>query len=100
MEATDLYTSEMVQVKTPSLYKGHFVLVGDAGYAPGPTGTGTSLAITGAYVLAGEMCKYKGDLRAGLRGYEEYVRLICKRFHGLFLPSLRRRRLGGLGFAT
>lgn len=74
MEATDLYASEMVQVKPPSLYKGRFVLVGDAGYAPGPTGTVTSLAIAGAYVLAGEICKYKGDLEAGLRGYEENMR--------------------------
>ncbi|KAJ6102700.1 hypothetical protein N7486_005127 [Penicillium sp. IBT 16267x] len=38
----DLYATELVQVKLPSLFKGGFVLVGDAGYAPGPTGTGTT----------------------------------------------------------
>lgn len=70
-ESDDFYASEIVQVKVPSLHKGRFVLVGDAGYAPGPTGTGTSLAMAGAYVLAGEVSKHKGDVEAGLRGYEE-----------------------------
>ena len=76
MEAQDFYASETVQVKPPSLYKGRFVLVGDAGYAPGFTGGGTTLAIAGAYLLAGEVCKHKGDLAAGLRGYEEQMRPI------------------------
>ena len=50
--------------------------VGDAGYAAGPTGGGTSLALAGAYLLAGEVCKHKGDFAAGLRGYEEQLRPI------------------------
>ena len=74
MEADDFYASETVQVKTPSLHKGRFVLVGDAGYAPGFTGVGTTLALAGAYVLAGEVGKHKGDLAAGLRGYEKQMR--------------------------
>ena len=76
MGLSDFYSSEMVQVKVPSLHKSRFTLVGDAGYAPGPTGTGTTLAMTGAYVLAGEICKHKGDLAAGLKGYEEQMRPI------------------------
>lgn len=76
MESDDFYASEIVQVKVPSLHRGRFVLVGDAGYAPGPTGTGTSLAMAGAYVLAGELSTHKGDLAAGLRGYEERMRPI------------------------
>jgi 2-polyprenyl-6-methoxyphenol hydroxylase-like FAD-dependent oxidoreductase len=78
MEADDFYASEIFQVHIPNLYKGRFVMVGDAGYAPGPTGTGTSLAMAGAYVLAGEICKHDGDLAAGLRGYEEQMRPIIK----------------------
>lgn len=78
MEADDFYASEIVQVHVPSLYKERFVMVGDAGYAPGPTGTGTSLAMAGAYVLAGEICRHKGDLAAGLKGYEERMRPIIK----------------------
>ncbi|KAK8091386.1 uncharacterized protein PG998_015201 [Apiospora kogelbergensis] len=75
-DADDFYASEMVQVRPPSLHKGRFVLVGDAGYAPGPTGTGTSLAMAGAYVLAGEMHRHRGDLAAGLQGYEDRMRPI------------------------
>ncbi|KAJ5745975.1 hypothetical protein N7520_011157 [Penicillium odoratum] len=70
----DFYAIEFVQVKTSTLSKGHFVLVGDAGYAPGLTGTGTTLAIAGAYLLAGEVCKHEGDIDAALRGYETQMR--------------------------
>jgi 2-polyprenyl-6-methoxyphenol hydroxylase-like FAD-dependent oxidoreductase len=74
----DFYASEIVQVRPPFLHRGRFALVGDAGYA-GPTGTGTSLALAGAYVLAGEVCvRHKGDVRAGLRGYEEVMRPIVR----------------------
>ncbi|KAK1772799.1 FAD/NAD(P)-binding domain-protein [Phialemonium atrogriseum] len=76
MDSRDFYANEIVQVKTPSLYRGRFVLVGDAGYAPSLTGGGTTLAIAGAYVLAGEVGKHKGNLAAGLRGYEEQMRPI------------------------
>ncbi len=74
MGSEDFYASEVFQVKPPCLYKGRFAMVGDAGYAPGPTGAGTSLALAGAYVLAGEVAKHKGDLAAGLKGYEKQMR--------------------------
>jgi 2-polyprenyl-6-methoxyphenol hydroxylase-like FAD-dependent oxidoreductase len=73
MDSEDFYASEIVQVKVPSLHKGRFVLAGDAGYAAGPTGGGTTLALAGAYYLAGELCKHNGDLAAGLKGYEEQM---------------------------
>jgi 2-polyprenyl-6-methoxyphenol hydroxylase-like FAD-dependent oxidoreductase len=76
MDSKDFYASEVVQVKTPVLSRGRFVLVGDAGYAGGPTGGGTSLAMAGAYVLAGELCKHQGNIAAGLKGYEETMRPI------------------------
>jgi 2-polyprenyl-6-methoxyphenol hydroxylase-like FAD-dependent oxidoreductase len=76
--SSDFYANEIVQVKIPNLYKGRLVLVGDAGYAPGPTGTGTTLAMTGAYVLAGEVCKNQGDIQAGLKSYEERMKPIIK----------------------
>ncbi|CAF9937015.1 hypothetical protein IMSHALPRED_010985 [Imshaugia aleurites] len=76
MKSEDFYASEWVQVKVPSVYRGRVALVGDAGYAPGPTGHGTSLAIAGAYVLAGEVGRHKNDLAAGLRSYEERMRPI------------------------
>lgn len=94
MEADDFYASEWVQIKAPTLYKGRFVMVGDAGYAPGPTGTGTSLAIAGAYILAGEIGKHRGDLAAGLKGYEEQIRPLINEMQkipplvpGMFAPQ-------------
>lgn len=73
-ESEDFYASEIVQVKIPRLYNGPVVLVGDAGDAAGLTGGGTSLALAGAYVLAGELSKHTGDLAAGLEGYEAQMR--------------------------
>jgi 2-polyprenyl-6-methoxyphenol hydroxylase-like FAD-dependent oxidoreductase len=78
MDAEDFYASEIVQVKTPSLYKGRFVMVGDAGYAAGPTGGGTSLALAGAYMLAGEISKHPCDLAAGLEGYEQRMKPLIR----------------------
>jgi 2-polyprenyl-6-methoxyphenol hydroxylase-like FAD-dependent oxidoreductase len=75
MHAQDFYASEFVQVKLPSFSKGRFVLVGDAGYA-GALGSGTTLALTGAYVLAGEICRHGDDLSAGLKAYEERMHPI------------------------
>ena len=76
MESKDFYAAEFVQVKVPNMYKGRFAMVGDAAYSPGPVGTGTSLALAGAYVLAGEIGRHKGDLTAGLKAYEERMRPI------------------------
>jgi hypothetical protein len=73
MDAEDFYASEIVQIKLPSLYNGRFVLVGDAGYA-GAAGAGTSLALVGAYVLAGEIKRHRGDLTAGLAAYNKRMR--------------------------
>ena len=75
LESQDFYASEFVQVKVPTFHKGRFVLVGDAGYA-GALGSGTSLAMAGAYVLAGEIGRHKDDLAAGLSAYEERMRPI------------------------
>jgi 2-polyprenyl-6-methoxyphenol hydroxylase-like FAD-dependent oxidoreductase len=57
-ETDDLYASESAQVQAPTTAVGRIAFVGDAGYCPTPlTGMGTSLAIIGAYVLAGEVSK-------------------------------------------
>lgn len=74
LQAKDFYATEIAQVHVPCLSKGRFVLVGDAGYAPGPTGTGTSLALAGAYVLAGEIQEHDGNVRAALEAYEARMR--------------------------
>src|SRR6201997_770004 len=50
-------------------------LVGDASYCPGPAvGGGTSLAVLGAYVLAGELARAGGDHLRAFAGYELQMR--------------------------
>lgn len=90
----DFSASEWMQVKVPTLAKGRFVLIGDAGHSAGPTGTGTSLALAGAYLLAGEVGKHKGDLSAGLKAYEDRMQPLLKRmmnvppmFPGIMAPQ-------------
>lgn len=90
MDSQDFYASEVVQVKVSSVYKGRFVMVGDAGYAAGPTGGGTSLAMAGGYLLAGEIVKHKGDLEAGLAGYAEQMKPLINEMQKIppFVPGV------------
>src|SRR5439155_13815919 len=54
--ATDFYFDSISQVVMDTWSRGRVTLVGDAGYSPGPAvGGGTTLAVVGAYVLAGEL---------------------------------------------
>ena len=56
--APDFYFQPIQQIKMDRWSSGRVVCLGDAAYAPSPlTGMGTSLAIDGAYVLAGELSK-------------------------------------------
>ena len=55
-EADDFYFDSFLQVRMPSWISGRVALVGDAGYCASPlSGMGTSLALVGAYLLAGEL---------------------------------------------
>jgi 2-polyprenyl-6-methoxyphenol hydroxylase-like FAD-dependent oxidoreductase len=55
-DADDFYFDMFAQVHMPTISKGRVTLVGDAGYCASPlSGMGTSLALVGAYVLAGEL---------------------------------------------
>jgi 2-polyprenyl-6-methoxyphenol hydroxylase-like FAD-dependent oxidoreductase len=55
-EADDFYFDEFAQVHMASWSSGRVTLVGDAGYCASPlSGMGTSLALVGAYILAGQL---------------------------------------------
>ncbi|GAB1815271.1 FAD-binding protein [Mycobacterium sp. MUNTM1] len=54
--APDFYFDEMSQIKMDRWSRGRVALVGDAGYCCSPlSGQGTSVALLGAYILAGEL---------------------------------------------
>ena len=63
--APDLYLDSMGQVRLDRWSRGRVTLLGDAGYCPSPlTGLGTSLALVGAYILAGELAASSDDTPA------------------------------------
>ena len=70
-----LYFDSVSQVRLPNWSAGRIGLLGDAGYCPSPlSGQGTSLALVGAYVLAGSLAGCDGDHRAGFARYEARMR--------------------------
>jgi 2-polyprenyl-6-methoxyphenol hydroxylase-like FAD-dependent oxidoreductase len=73
--AYDFYFDTVSQVHMDRWSSGRAVLVGDAAYCPSPmAGVGTSLALVGAYVLAGELKAAGGDHRRAFVRYEEEMR--------------------------
>ena len=72
--ADDFYCQAITQIKMKTLTKGRVALVGDAAYCPTPiSGMGTSLAIVGAYVLAGEIMKHPNDITTAFKSYQEVL---------------------------
>ncbi len=70
----DFYFGPMSQVQASTWSKGRFVLLGDAAHCPTPfTGTGTALALVGAYVLAGEINRGADHVEA-FGAYERLLR--------------------------
>lgn len=73
------YFDSITQLRMDRWTRGRIGLVGDAGYCPGPAvGGSTSLAVVGAYVLAGELAAAGGDHVRAFAAYErelaDYVR--------------------------
>ncbi|KAF2492578.1 FAD/NAD(P)-binding domain-containing protein [Lophium mytilinum] len=92
-QAPDFYFHEIAQVKMSKWFSSRVVCLGDAAYAPTPlTGMGTTLAIIGAYVLAGELSKL-GDGEhpsRALEGYESVFRPLVDEMQQIpfFFPAI------------
>ncbi|MFC8174115.1 FAD-dependent monooxygenase [Streptomyces sp. NPDC057242] len=72
--ADDFFLDSVIQVSMPSWSRGRIAVVGDAAYCASPlSGMGTSLALTGAYVLAGELAHHAHHGNAFAR-YEHILR--------------------------
>jgi 2-polyprenyl-6-methoxyphenol hydroxylase-like FAD-dependent oxidoreductase len=93
-QADDFYTQEFAQVKLDNWSEGRVAVLGDAAFCPTPlTGAGTSLALVGAHVLAGEIAKACGssaqeeganpwdNIPTALAAYEATLRPFVKTFH-------------------
>lgn len=78
-ETPTFYFDSITQLRLDTWSRGRVTLVGDAGYCPGPAvGGSTSLAVVGAYTLAGELAAHMPDHSTAFAAYEreigDYVR--------------------------
>ena len=78
--APDLYFDAVSQMRMQRWSDGRAVLLGDAGYCPALlSGQGSTLAMMGAYVLAGELKVALGDHKLAFAQYEQVFRPIVSR---------------------
>ncbi|WP_331741743.1 FAD-dependent monooxygenase (plasmid) [Streptomyces sp. NBC_00726] len=98
------YFDSISRLRMDGWSRGRVTLVGDAGYCPGPAvGGSTTLAVVGAYVLAGELARAGGDHERAFPAYErvmaEHVRgsrAVASSAARTLIPT---SRLGGWGLA-
>ncbi|KAI0895542.1 putative monooxygenase [Annulohypoxylon nitens] len=74
-ETDNFYCQEVVQVITDTWSKGRVVLLGDAAYCASPfSGMGTTGALIGAYVLAGEIVRNPDNIPKAFANYDKILR--------------------------
>ncbi|ESQ79201.1 FAD-dependent monooxygenase [Asticcacaulis sp. YBE204] len=101
MIAEDFYFDVLRQVKMERWANGRVVLLGDAAWCATPlAGIGTTLALTGAYVLAGELSRSESPT-AAFAAYDALMRPFVEQGQGVpkFAPKLLNPR-SRLGLAT
>ncbi len=93
--APDLYFNRVSQIKMKNWSKGRVALIGDAAFCASlMAGQGSALAMTAAYVLAGELANAPGRHEAAFRKYEGLMRAYigskqagAERFSAAFAPK-------------
>ncbi|MGO8840432.1 MAG: FAD-binding domain [Methyloceanibacter sp.] len=93
----DLYFDHVSQIRTNSWSRGRVALAGDAAFCVSlMAGQGSALAMTAAYVLAGELAKASGQHEVAFGKYEELLRAYiemkqrgAERFAAAFAPKTR-----------
>jgi 2-polyprenyl-6-methoxyphenol hydroxylase-like FAD-dependent oxidoreductase len=93
----DLYFDRVSQIKMAQWSRGRIALVGDAAFCVSlMAGQGSALAITAAYVMAGELVKAAGRHEEAFHNYElllrEYIgskQKGAERFSSAFAPRTR-----------
>jgi 2-polyprenyl-6-methoxyphenol hydroxylase-like FAD-dependent oxidoreductase len=79
----DVYFDGISQVHAPRWFNGRAGIIGDAAYCPTPlTGMGTTLAIVGAYLLAGELSRHQ-KYEDAFVAYEDRMRPFVEKVQRL-----------------
>ncbi|MGO9359897.1 MAG: FAD-binding domain [Xanthobacteraceae bacterium] len=95
--ATQLYFDSVSQIRMSAWSRGRVALIGDAAFCPSlMAGQGSALAMTSAYVLAGELARAGGQHPQAFRRYQEVLRAFiaskqhgAERFAAAFAPKTR-----------
>jgi 2-polyprenyl-6-methoxyphenol hydroxylase-like FAD-dependent oxidoreductase len=93
--ASDWYFDTAAQIDMPRWSEGRVVLVGDAAYCASPmSGQGTSIALIGAHVLAGELAAASGDHARAFAEFENVMRPFVAANQALGRKSAELMRSG------
>ncbi|MCC8250143.1 FAD-dependent monooxygenase [Saccharothrix luteola] len=85
------YFDSITQLRMDTWSRGLVTLVGDAGFCPGPAvGGSTSLAVVGAYVLAGELAAAGGDPAVAFPAYEAEIGDYVRRSRAFAVGAAKR----------
>jgi 2-polyprenyl-6-methoxyphenol hydroxylase-like FAD-dependent oxidoreductase len=94
-EASDWYFDSAAQIDMPRWSQGRVVLVGDAAYCASPmSGQGTSIALIGAHVLAGELAAASGTPSRAFAEFENVMRPFVEVNQALGRSSAKLMRSG------
>ena len=86
----DLYFDRVSQIHMPGWSRGRIALVGDAAFCASlMAGQGSALAMTAAYVLAGELARMGGSHEEAFRRYETFLR-----------PYIETKQRGATNFSS
>ncbi|MFK5977735.1 MAG: FAD-binding domain [Rhizobiaceae bacterium] len=94
-EVENIYFDRISQIRMPQWTKGRVALIGDAAACASLlAGEGTGLAMTEAYILAGELHRADGDYKQAFRIYQTRLQSHLKekqdaalKFAGFFAPK-------------
>jgi len=83
-DTPDFYLDVLRQVRMTRWSRGRVALIGDAAWCATPlAGIGTTLAVAGGFVAAGELARCGGDVGAGLAAFERAMRPMVEDGQGV-----------------
>ncbi len=85
-----IYFDRVSQIRIGCWTNGRVTLLGDAAFCPSPlSGEGSGIAMTAAYILAGELYRALGNHLEAFKNYEETIR-----------PFVAAKQKSAMGFAS